>query len=266
MENKISVILPIKSAKVMQFEDYFTRAITSVKNQKDFVDELVIVHTDETLLTEFIDEYDFSGLTVTKLVWTDTPNFAEQVNAGVRECSSDWVSILEFDDEYSNIWFKNVKNYMNHYKDVNAFLPIVVDVDEKGLFAGFTNEATFAANFTSDLGVLTNEMLQGYQNFQISGLVINRNSFIDNGGIKSNMKLTFGYEFLLRMTNSNTKFLTIPRIGYKHMNMREGSIFWNYKFGDDRLDESEVRFWIETAKKEYLFTTQREINYVPQEV
>jgi hypothetical protein len=109
-------------------------------------------------------------------------------------------------------------------------------------------------------------MLQGYQNFQIAGLVINRNSFIDNGGLKSNIKLTFGYEFFLRMTNSNTKFLTIPRIGYKHMNMREGSVFWHYKFGDDRLDESEVRFWIDTAKKEYLFTAQREINYVPEEV
>jgi len=155
---------------------------------------------------------------------------------------------------------------MNYYKDVRAFLPIVVDVDDKGLFAGFTNEATFAANFTSDLGVLTNETLQNYQNFQISGLVISKKDFLDNGGIKSNIKLTFGYEFLLRMTNSNTKFLTIPRIGYKHMNMREGSVFWNYKFGDDRLGESEVKFWIESAKKEYLFTTQREINYVQEEV
>ena len=218
------------------------------------------------MLTEFLDDLDFSGLTVTRLVWTDTPNFAEQVNSAVKECSSDWVSILEFDDEYSNIWFKNVKEYMNHYKDVRAFLPIVVDVDDKGIFAGFTNEATFAANFTTDLGVLTNETLQSYQNFQISGLVINKKAFIDNGGIKSNIKLTFGYEFLLRMTNSNTKLLTIPRIGYKHMNMREGSVFWNYKFGDDRLGESEVKFWIDTAKKEYLYTTQREINYVQEEV
>jgi len=266
MENTISVILPIKTSKVKLFEDFFNKAITSVKNQKDYVDELVIVHTDETMLTEFLDDFDFSGLTVTRLVWTDTPNFAEQVNSAVKECSSDWVSILEFDDEYSNIWFKNVKEYMNHYKDVRAFLPIVVDVDDKGIFAGFTNEATFAANFTTDLGVLTNETLQSYQNFQISGLVINKKAFIDNGGIKSNIKLTFGYEFLLRMTNSNTKFLTIPRIGYKHMNMREGSVFWNYKFGDDRLGESEVKFWIDTAKKEYLYTTQREINYVQEEV
>ena len=58
--------------------------------------------------------------------------------------------------------------------------------------------------------------------------------------------------------------MTIPRIGYKHMNLREGSIFWNYKNGNDPLTEDEVRFWIETAKKEYFFNNDRAINYVPQ--
>jgi hypothetical protein len=97
-------------------------------------------------------------------------------------------------------------------------------------------------------------------------MVIKKDVFLGNGGLKSNIKLTFGYEFFLRMTNSSVKFLTIPKIGYKHTNMREGSIFWNYKNGDNRLSEDEVRFWIESAKKEYLFTTQREIKYEPQEV
>jgi hypothetical protein len=155
---------------------------------------------------------------------------------------------------------------MGIYKSVDAFLPIVVDVDEKGVFAGFTNEATFAANFTTEMGILTNETLQTYQNFQISGLVINKDKFLEYGGFKSNIKLTFGYEFFLRMTNSSVNFMTIPKIGYKHMNMREGSIFWNYKYGEERLIEDEVKFWIDSARKEYLFTTQREINYDPQEV
>jgi hypothetical protein len=50
------------------------------------------------------------------------------------------------------------------------------------------------------------------------------------------------------------------------MNMREGSIFWNYKYSEDRLIEDEVKFWIDSARKECLFITQREINYDPQEV
>ena len=32
-------------------------------------------------------------------------------------------------------------------EEVQAFLPVVVETNEQGVFAGFTNEATFAANF-----------------------------------------------------------------------------------------------------------------------
>jgi hypothetical protein len=60
--------------------------------------------------------------------------------------------------------------------------------------------------------------------------------------------------------------MTIPKIGYKHTDLREGSIFWNYKNWSDRLSEDEVRFWIDTAKKEYFFTQDRNIKYEPQEV
>jgi hypothetical protein len=266
MENKISVILPIKSGKYGLFDELFSKAIQSIKNQLPYVEEVVLVHTDETLLDNFLNDFDFSGLTVNRVLWSEEPNFGKQVNKGVSEAKSEWVSLLEFDDEYSNIWFKNVNNYIKYYPEVDSFLPIVVDVDDKGVFAGFTNEATFAANFTTELGFLSNDILQNYQNFQISGMVIKKESFLKNGGFKSNIKLTFGYEFFLRMTNQSVKFLTIPKIGYKHINMREGSIFWNYKNGDDKLSSDEVKFWIESAKKEYLFTSEREIKYEPQEV
>jgi hypothetical protein len=198
--------------------------------------------------------------------WVDEPNFAKQVNKGVELSKSNWCSILEFDDEYSNIWFKNALNYMNIYKEVDAFLPIVVDVDEKLVFAGFTNEATFAANISSDMGILTNEVLQTFQNFQTSGMVFNKAKYQEIGGMKSNLKLTFGYELFLRLTHNSVKIMTIPRIGYKHINLREGSIFWNYKNGEDKIDQNEAKFWIDTAKKEYFFTTERDIKYVPEEI
>jgi hypothetical protein len=198
--------------------------------------------------------------------WNEEPNFAKQVNKGVELAKSNWCSILEFDDEYSNIWFKNALKYMDIYKDVDAFLPIVVDVDEKLVFAGFTNEATFAANISSDMGILTNEVLQTFQNFQTSGMVFNKAKYQEIGGMKSNLKLTFGYELFLRLTHNSVKIMTIPRIGYKHINLREGSIFWNYKNGENKIDQNEAKFWIDTAKKEYFFTTERDIKYVPEEI
>lgn len=264
--NTLSVILPIRSGKIPFFEEYFDKAILSLKNQKTPIDELVIVHTNETFLTDHIKSYDFGDLNVVFEVWTKDPNFCAQVNQGVRVSTSKWVSIFEFDDEYSNIWVKNFKEYANHYPNYEAFLPIVVDTDDKGVFVGFTNEASFAANFTNEMGILTNETLLAYQNFQISGMVIKKQSFVDYGMLKTTFKLTFGYEFLLRMTYNSVKFMTIPKIGYKHTNLREGSIFWNYKNGDDRLTEDEVKFWIDSAKTEYMFINQREINFAPQEV
>ena len=116
------------------------------------------------------------------------------------------------------------------------------------------------------MGHLTNDLLLTYQNFQSSGMVIDKEVFESLGGFKKSMKLTFVYEFLLRLTYNSVKIMTIPRIGYKHMNMREGSIFWNYKNGEERLSDDEVAFWINSAKKEHFFTSDRNIKYEPQGV
>jgi hypothetical protein len=262
MENfNVSVILPIKSSSPAWFDDYFNKAITSLTSQKTSINELVIVHTDETNLVEFLDSYNFSGLNVNRLVWTSTPNFAEQINYGVSKATSEWVSIFEFDDEYSNIWFKNVKKYSEIYPDVDVFLPIVVDTDQLGKFVGFTNEGTFALNIANEIGILTNEILQDFQNFQISGMVIKKSKYDTYGGLKPSFKLTFGYEFFLRLTYNTAKIMSIPRIGYKHTNLRDGSIFWNYRNGDEVLSKEEAKFWIDSAKKEYFFIQDRKIKF-----
>jgi len=257
----ISVILPIKSTKTLDFTTYFEKAINSIKEQKVQINELVIVYCDETPLIEHLDSFDFGDLNVKKLVWTEKPNFASQINFGVQNSSSEWVSIFEFDDEYSKIWFDNVKKYSEAYPKVDVFLPIVVDTDEKGKFVGFTNEATFALNIATEMGILTNEVLQDFQNFQIAGMVVKKDVFVDLGMIKPTFKLTFGYELFLRLTHSGVRVMTIPRIGYKHTNFREGSIFWNYKNGEETLTQSEIKFWIDSAKSEYFFTNDREIKF-----
>jgi glycosyltransferase involved in cell wall biosynthesis len=268
MENyfDVSVILPIKSGRAFDFSEYFTKCIESLKTQKLKINELIIVHTDEDVVIEFLNNFDFGDLTVVKLAWSEEPNYASQINFGVKNSNSKWVSLFEFDDEYSTIWFNNVEKYSNAYPDVDAFLPIVVDTDQMGKFVGFTNEATFAANFSSEMGVLSNETLQDYQNFQTSGMVIKKSALVDNGLIKPSFKLTYGYELFLRLTNNSVKIMSIPKIGYKHTNLRDGSIFWNYKNGEDALTPDEVKFWIDSAKKEYFFINDRAIKYEPQEV
>jgi glycosyltransferase involved in cell wall biosynthesis len=257
----LSIILPIKSSMSRNFDEYFEKAITSIKTQTVGIEELLIVHSSEESLITLLNNYDFGDLNVTKLLWDKEPNYSEQVNYGVKNAKGEWVSLFEFDDEYSSIWLKNVKKYIDAYPQTQVFLPVVVETDEKGMFAGFTNEATFAANFSQEMGVLTNETLQEYQNFQTAGSVIKKQVIEDFGGFKSSIKLTFVYEFLLRLTYNSVPIMTIPKLGYKHTNMREGSIFWNYKFGEDKMLEDEVKFWVQTAKKEFFFVDDRVIKY-----
>ena len=142
------------------------------------------------------------------------------------------------------------------------FLPLVVDTDENGQFLGFTNEALWAAGFSEDIGYLDNNTLLKYQNFQVSGMIMRKSTFDDIGGMKSSIKLTFNYEFLLRATYNDCVIMSIPKVGYKHTNQRTNSLFWDYKFKTDvKLNPEEAQFWVELAKKEYFFTSDREILY-----
>ena len=67
---------------------------------------------------------------------------------------------------------------------------------------------------------------------------------------------------LLRLTHNGVKIFTVPRIGYQHVNFREDSLFWSFKNDENnKLEEDEVKFWLDTAKKEFFFKNKREVKY-----
>ena len=152
--------------------------------------------------------------------------------------------------------------YTKIYPDVEVFLPIVKDINVEGKFLNFTNESTWAYGFTERQGFLDNEVLLDFQNYQTSGGLYNTQTIKDNGMFKNNIKLTFSYEFLLRLTHNGVRILTVPKVGYQHVNLREGSLFWNLKNDDsEKLSDKEVKFWLETAKKEFFFKNKRDVEY-----
>ena len=257
----ITVIVPINDIAQTNFSVLFDTAIKSLNTQTTKPEKVIVVHCECPGVEQWLGNYDFEELDVTILKNPGDTDFCSQINFASEKVETEWFSVLEFDDEYSNIWFKNVKEYMESYDEIGIFLPLVLDVDVDGNFINFTNEACWAMNFTEKLGELDNGALLNYQNFQTSGAVFNTEHFTSIGGFKSGIKLTFVYEFLLRLSYNSVKIMTIPRIGYKHMNMREGSIFWNYKFGEKKISEDEVAFWIDSAKKEHFFIEDRDINY-----
>jgi len=189
-------------------------------------------------------------------------DFCSQINLGIDNCKTDWFTILEVDDEFKPIWLKSMNEYSKTYTDVDVFLPIVRDINVEGKFTSFTNESTWAYGFTDKQGYLDNEVLLDFQNYQISGGLYRTQVIKENGSFKENIKLTFGYEFFLRLTNENVKVMSIPKVLYRHVNFREDSLFWSYKNNETtKLKEDEVKFWLETAKKEFFFKNKRDVNF-----
>ena len=257
MSNNITVIIPIHKLE----EKYFNGCIQSIKNQRTKPEQVLIVRSNDEELTKFLDSYDFEELKeTTKVIHNETGdyNFQSQINYGVEQCETEYFTFVEYDDEISPIWIKNGVEYIDAYPEVGVFLPIVYETDENGQFISFTNESVWAKEFTEVSGFLDNNTLQRVQNFNFDGMIVKKDLFLEWGGLKTHMKLTFTYEFLLRMSYNDISIMVIPKLGYKHTNNREGSLFVEYK---NNIDVLESKFWVNKAKKEYFFTEDREIAY-----
>jgi len=257
--SNITLIVPVHKLE----EELLGRCIESIKNQRVKPYEVLFVTSDDDSVNNYLNKFDFGDLKdITRVVKNDSGeyDFQSQINYGVNESKGEYFTFLEYDDELSHIWIKNGVEYINAYPEVGVFLPIVYETDNNGNFISFTNESVWSKNFTEELGYLDNNTLQKVQNFNFDGMIVNKEKFVESGMLKKHMKLTFTYEFLLRMTYLSVPVMVIPKLGYKHTNNREGSLFVEYKKSVDVL---ESKFWVNKAKKEYFFTKDREITYEP---
>jgi len=253
----ITIILPLHKLD----DDYkvmLDNALTSVEQFHDDVKLSIVCPSNLKKELENISE----KLEIEIIVNDGQTDFCSQINLGIDKCDTEWFSILEVDDEYKTIWLKSINDYIKIYKDVDVFLPIVKDINPEGKFTSFTNESAWAYGFTEMQGFIDNEVLLDFQNYQISGGLYRTKVIKENGSLKENIKLTFGYEFFLRLTHNGVRVMTVPKVGYQHVNMRDDSLFWEYKNNDsNKLTEPEVKFWLETAKKEFFFKNKRDVKY-----
>lgn len=185
-------------------------------------------------------------------------NFATLVNQAVG--GTKWFSILEFDDIYTEIWFDEVKKYIDFSPKTSVFMPLEDLYDfNNDKYIGFGNEAPWASSFSNELGHVDKECLENYFNFYLTGSIFNTDDWKEIGGLKPSIKLTFWYEFLLRATNKAKDVFVIPKVGYIHYLGRDTSLLENYR---NEIDEEESNFWFNTAKEEYHFKEDRNKTYI----
>ena len=108
MKNKqVSVILPVHDVSG-DFDVWFKKAIKSVVQSVVKPNNLMVVCADNKDVKAYMDSWEKpEDLSVSILYNSDKTDYCGQVNFGVDKCETEYFSILEFDDEYSNIWFKN---------------------------------------------------------------------------------------------------------------------------------------------------------------
>jgi hypothetical protein len=262
---KITIILPIHKLEV----DYIGMLNNALYSVEGFHNDVKVTIVCPVGLKPKMSGIAFGNNLEVKVLYNSDlkTDFMTQVNMGINDCDTEWFSILEVDDEYTKAWFPSMTEHMNAYgyaqeNRVDVFLPIVKDVNVEGKFLTYMNESLWAYGFSDKQGYLDNALLLEYQNYQTSGGLYRTQVIKDNGCFKDNIKLTFSYEFLLRLTNNGVVIMTVPKVGYQHVNFRENSLFWMYKHDEkEKLGENEAKFWLETAKKEYFFKNKRDVNY-----
>ena len=272
-KTNLTVIIPVHSVADIgkqKFDDLFDIALSSISRNEVKPEKVLIVRCGCIEVEAKLESMDLLkyGLNIEIIVNDGDTDYQNQINYAAKHVGTEYMSILEFDDEVSKTWYGNVKTYVEAYPEVDMFLPIINDVSEDNNFIGLSNEAIWAYNFSESLGNVDLECLLEYPNINPCGMVIKTAIFNEINGFKQ-IKLAFNYEFLLRFHKNGYKSMVIPKIGYKHVNMREESLFWLYKNSEAveyKMDPKQALFWMETAKKEYLFNDDRHIIYEENEV
>lgn len=235
------------------------KAMSSVTSQDPNV-EIFISSTDDILKNLENDKSieKFTPVIVSK----NETNFCAQINNFANKCPYKWFSVLEYDDQYYKVWFKNFELYSSFHDDVSIFLSLneLYDFESNNL-SSLANEIVWATSFSEEIGFIDSESLDVYSDYNLTGSFINTSDFKEIGGLKSSMKISFWNEFIMRASQKGKKMFVIPKVGYLHFLGRKGSLSDEYT---KNIDEEEAKWWLNLAKTECYFTEDRNKKYSPE--
>ena len=245
----LTVIIPVDRIDDEK-KKLFDRAFSSIENETNII---VVGPRDELdKLSDIKDKVN--------LIENDDINLPHQVNLAVSEVKTKYFSVLEYDDYYTKHWFDNLRIRMKSKPGLFAYLPIceVFDYGKEDKIVGYMNEPVWASSFSEVIGFFDNESLMNYINVNCTGGVFDKDDFVEIGGLKESMKLTFWYEMLLRANYKAKKIYVIPKVGYKHCINRPESLMDVYS---KTMPSQEVDWWFNLAREEQYFKKDRNKQY-----
>ncbi len=182
------------------------------------------------------------------------------INKGVEATKTEYFSVLEYDDYYTPNWFKNLDEWYTATPGLFAYLPIneAFQFGKDGAVAGYINEPVWASSFSEKLGYFDTDSLMNYMNVNCTGGVFKKDEFVEIGGLKESIKLSYWYELMLRADYKAKKIFVIPKVGYNHCIDRPGSLLETYR---QTMSQAEADWWVNTAREEHFFKNDRKKQY-----
>lgn len=264
----ITTIIPISEITPEELP-LLENALNSIKNQSDgvFPSKVIIIHKPnvESVLFQ-LSNLVYNDLDVKFIVNQGSATIQNQLNTAIAEVDTEYFAYLEFDDQFTNFYFKHVDEYIKSFNDVSVFLPFTADVLGNGTFVRYGNAECFTREVSEQQGFITHDALLKVPMFNsISGGVFKVEDFVDLGKLKENVKYTFIYEYFLRITNQDQKIMVIPKLGYIHILDRKNS--YTVTLNNSGISQEELAFWFEKAKQEFYFhKIDRKIEYTPKAI
>lgn len=211
------------------------------------------------------------------LVNTEVTNFSQIFNLGFNYASEnefEYYSIIEQADTFAIYWFDHAEKFANE-DESDIFLPLVRHT-VNGVFQSLINEACWVEGMSEEAGTTDINLLLRFNSINPLGGLYRVSSLKEYSGekedgfsvpMKESMKITHTYEFFLRMIYEDLKVKTIARVGYElkiysadSFNEASSKIPQNLnQIPSEKggVSQEEIQFFIDSAKKEYFFTQDR---------
>ena len=117
----ITIIIPISNLKDGTDVSFIKKALQSIPSNM----QTIIIGNDNDLNTVASLDVKKEVKLISNTGSTTLPN---QINAAVEHVKTKYFSVLEYDDVFTEKWFKNVETYSNAItEDVICYLPLKND-------------------------------------------------------------------------------------------------------------------------------------------
>jgi hypothetical protein len=262
----LTVVIPVEKWNEEE-RKYLDRALKSLFKQKVKPVEIILGFNkelkDDKNFIGFIDEktkeFETVNINITKsysdsYIFEHCPHNSVTAIAGcVKLVKTKYFTVLEATDEFEISWFENVEKYIETSdKEISIYFPICKVFNQEGEFVRFLNEQWWANGFSKDLdlGYIDEEGLKLMYDMNLSGAVINKSDYDAIGGLKTNIKLYYWYEFLLRLIYNHKNAFIIPKSLYNHV-----------YFPAINIETDEAKFYWDSVQTEYYFIDQRDLKF-----